>query len=614
VQLTGTIHESSADHDKNAKKRDDIEYPMSLATLRMPTIEPQGEEPVEVIKIYRKLAGYYTMVTRRNGAVDHEAGTVETAMTSTLTSILCKCSTDDANVIMQCLSRMQYDEAKAFLETPDPESALRAFTESWERDGGESWYTIDHKTVNSMIPGLTREEMNQEVAEDAIACKEELAKDDACASDEVIALDDTGDPVKTSHPNGEFVPVRIGQKKVIETGLEQHVEYDATNNLFMGTKQHDNWGPAGDPRSMESWTRSVAAKVAREHAAGRHVKALHMDRGFFLGVVFAISILGLFLPGAPAGDQPRLVMPRKFTGEKSTYKWEYLLDPSKPQVFTEWLVVDTSKCRWLKPACEAALEHESGDRYWVPYACVALAGEYAGNDKLTLADLRAKARIVQDSIERTTKELARAERAYKKLRKKITGRKASNPSYGRGQRRRSFKGAHAAEDKHLYRECLRLHAELAEWNRRKAALIKSLLFFGISLRPGEDLSKNPGEFIDLAKDYHARWGIENGIREMKHKFRRAVRSTKPTRHQFFTILAMIIYNHWQVVRKKEIVAWLRAHGKVVEFVHITRRWIRIPWEQEIPDLTSAVSFLASIWSYTFTQLIKQKIKEVQPLP
>src|SRR5271157_5358066 len=178
--------------------------------------------------------------------------------------------------------------------------------------------------------------------------------------------------------------------------------------------------------------------------------------------------------------------------EKSTYKWEYLLDASKPQVFTEWTIVDTKQYAWLKGACEASLEQYSGDKYWLPYACVAMAGEYGGNGELTLADLRAKARVVQDGIESTKKELAKAERAYKRLRKKITGKRASKPSYGRGKRRKEFKNA---EDKHLYRECFRLHDELASWERKKTALIKALFFFGITLQPGEDPSINPGEFI-----------------------------------------------------------------------------------------------------------------------
>jgi hypothetical protein len=606
VRLTVIRHECNDDRTENAKLRDDNVYLMSLITPEMRITEPQGEESGEPIKIYRKMQSYFTMSTRRNGAVDHEPGTVETAIMSTLTSILCKCSPDEANTIMQCISRIQYEEAKAFHEAPDTNDAVRAFIDKWEREDGESWYNIDHKTINAMIPGLTREEMNQEVAEDALECKEELTQAGACASEEIMAIDDMGDAVKSSHPNGELVAVRIGQKKVIETGFEQHVEYDGTNNQFMGSKHHDNWGPAGDARSTEAWTKNIAAKIAGERAAGRHVKALHMDRAFFLGVVFAIAFLGLFVPGAPASEQPRVVMPRKFTSEKSTFKWEYLLDASKPQVYIEWTIVDTKQYPWIKSACEASLEKCSGDKYWVPYACVAMAGEYGGNGELTLADLHAKARIVQDGIDRTKKELAKAERAYKRLRKKITKKQANKPSYGRGKRRTEFK---YAEDKRLYRECFRLHDELVSWERQKTDLIKALLFFGISLQPGEDPSTNPGEFIGHAKDYHARWGIENGIREVKHKFRRKVRSRKPTRHQFFTMLAMIMYNHWQAMRKEEIVAWLRAHGMPVELWDSTRPWIRIQWEQKIPGLTTAVGFLTSIWSHAFTEMVKQKIKE-----
>nr|MDO8110032.1 hypothetical protein [Candidatus Sigynarchaeota archaeon] len=64
------------------------------------------------------------------------------------------------------------------------------------------------------------------------------------------------------------------------------------------------------------------------------------------------------------------------------------------------------------------------------------------------------------------------------------------------------------------------------------------------------------------------------------------------------------------MRKKEIVAWLLANGIPVALWDSTRPWIRIPWEQKILGLTTAVGFLASIWSHGFTEMLKQKIKEV----
>jgi hypothetical protein len=73
---------------------------------------------------------------------------------------------------------------------------------------------------------------------------------------------------------------------------------------------------------------------------------------------------------------------------------------------------------------------------------------------------------------------------------------------------------------------------------------------------------------------------------------------------------MIIYNHWQIVRKQEIMVWLRATGKGKSLFDATRKWIRIPWEREAPGLTTAVGFLASIWMEAFMSVIKIKIKEV----
>nr|MDO8084511.1 hypothetical protein [Candidatus Sigynarchaeum springense] len=49
-------------------------------------------------------------------------------------------------------------------------------------------------------------------------------------------------------------------------------------------------------------------------------------------------------------------------------------------------------------------------------------------------------------------------------------------------------------------------------------------------------------FIELVRDYHARWLIENGFKVVKESFCRDIRSCKPTARQFVLVLGMMLHN------------------------------------------------------------------------
>lgn len=580
---------------------------MSVATKQPSGASFDVEPRTEATKIREKLGRWFTEPTRRNAAVDHEPGTVEKAVMNVIGSILFKTGTDDANTVTKAILGGYCSLLNCLLDLPDPIPVMQAIVDEYHLDGGANLVGVDRKTVDAMIPRKTREELSQDVTIDYQENIQTLKVTGACGEDVVISGDDTADKVRSDHPNGNMKPVRVGGQPTWDDGFEYEVEYDGTNSLFLGCRHRDNWSLPGDSGAWHLWVGSVQSKVTSARASGVRVAGLHFDRGFFLGVIFACALFGMFVPGALAGEQPRVVMPRKFSCVKDSFKWNYLLDASKPQVFVEHMIVDTRKHVWIHGSCDAQLKRVSDHEYEVSYACVALAGEYGGKTGRTIDDVRVDARRVRDGIETTQKLLAKTERAYKKNRKKLKVKKPAKPSYGRGRRRTAFKDT---EDRRLYRECLRLHADLAKLKVRKTVLIKEVLFFAVSLRPGEDPASDPGLFIALAKDYHARWGIENGISDVKHRFRRMMRSRKPTRRQFFTGLAMVIHNHWQVVRKQEILDWLRRTSRGDSLFDATRLWIRIPWEREAKGLTTAVGFLATIWVEAFTSVLKSKISEV----
>jgi hypothetical protein len=245
-------------------------------------------------------------------------------------------------------------------------------------------------------------------------------------------------------------------------------------------------------------------------------------------------------------------------------------------------------------------------RFDVPYASVALVDEYRSKKARTLKQIRAQACILEERMKKTLKRLQITEKAYMAYNYRYNKQSVAIPTLGRGKRREHFVDA---VDRQLYRDCLRMRKEVKSMEQEKSGMISSVVFFSISLRPCEDPTKDPETFISLAKDYHSRWGIENGIKMIKHVFHRHVHGRRPAKRQLALIFGMIVHNHWQVARKAIIAARLRAMNMPVTFTDPERLWIRRKFEKEMLDLLPAVGFLTALWKYTISLTIIKRLKE-----
>jgi len=148
---------------------------------------------------------------------------------------------------------------------------------------------------------------------------------------------------------------------------------------------------------------------------------------------------------------------------------------------------------------------------------------------------------------------------------------------------------------------------LERWRKEKATLLNTLMFFAISLMPGDDPVANPSVFVAFARDYHQRWGIENGFRDVKGRFLSKGRSRKPCMRQFRLVLGMMLYNRWEVERKRMARAGFGEDPLVDLAFFETRAWIRRKHEQETPRLPTAVGFLVRAWREGILSLVKRLI-------
>lgn len=153
-----------------------------------------------------------------------------------------------------------------------------------------------------------------------------------------------------------------------------------------------------------------------------------------------------------------------------------------------------------------------------------------------------------------------------------------------------------------------MHAKLEKWKKEKAKLLKTLMFFAISKLSGDDSETDSSKFIEFTRDYHERWGIENGFRDVKSKFLSKGRSRRPCVRQFRLVLAIMLYNRWEVERKRIALAWMGSHATIKDANDKPRPWIRRKYEIKCHEMPTAVGFLVEALQCGILSLVKNKIQ------
>ena len=246
--------------------------------------------------------------------------------------------------------------------------------------------------------------------------------------------------------------------------------------------------------------------------------------------------------------------------------------------------------------------------YIVLYACVCLIDECDTEQGRSFEQIREKARQLKDQIQQNIQDLQRAEEDYCQYLVPFSSKKhpPKKLTYGRGKKRTKF---YDKQDARNYKACWRIYYNGQKLKEKKSTLLKAVIFFAISLRPSEVPTANPEKFIQLARDYHARWGIENGFKEVKHAFLRPVRSTKPINRQYMIMVGMELYGRWHVDRITESLTSVRTHYPRKIPWNPKRPYVRRKLEQDVPGLVTARCYLIRLWGVEFRKIIKNLITQ-----
>jgi len=591
---------------KRTKKENEGNQYMETANFHADTCVLLEEVSTKDIKALRDINDALMMRTRRDAKVHHEPGTVAKSILMLISGILLDSGLENVILFLNVIQQVIYAIVSFIVAATKPLEMAYHVKSLFHPDNKNALLSVNRTTVQTMIPRADRAQLDEFLGKQAIDCKNEL-KDAGISSGIMLqSVDETHEKTHTKYRNNNQSHVVVGQQNTWETGFTYDGTFDSTSHLFMGMI-HKNRKMSNKKRAgIRPWLQRVLDNCKKAREAGFATTLIAGDRAYFIAELFAMATLGKIDPGASCGQKPRVITPVKFTREKDTFKWDYLLDSASKQVFTKEIGLNPYSHPTLKDCCKDAFEKGDNGTFRVPYGCIAMVDEYNAKSNRSLGEIKARARHVQAKIDESGNLLEKTIKKYLANYKKVHGKDGKAPSFGRGLKRKKFKGV---DDMTLYHECIAINAEHDRWNEEKACLLKALMFFAISLEPGEDPSEDPSKFIAFARDYHERWGIEIGFKDVKTKFLGEHRSRRPVRRSFYMMVGMMLYNRWQVERGKEARRVLSDFPSKTGIPGESRPWIRRKIEKECDSLPTAVSFLIETWYHAFLSVIKSAIME-----
>lgn len=554
------------------------------------------------------LESFADKTTKRTADVVHAPETIAKSTLQSISAILLGSGLDAAKTLADTISAQFYFLLSAINQAEDPRHFVTQLIVHFDPLNRNKSFSVARTTVEDMIPSMTRKEMDQEIERHYQDNMHDLSTVQNHAPKIAIAIDDTCFQCHPQHLNGAYGYITVGQQTIWERGLYFPAMYDLTHQQFLGCHHQDYRETLVKSRSCDALIREIQEKSQMIRTTGSSVAVFEADRLYFNGELFAAATLNRLDLAATEADSPRVIVPRKFNASKESFKWEYLLNEHSAQVFSDFFSVPKNTPLFKRTKMQIPFACEDGENYRIPYGCVALVDEYQAKKKRTFLEVQKEAQLIQTQLKDLEQQRIAAETEYISYASTILppNKMPKVPSYGRGKKRSKFCDKQDAKNFHL---CWELHTQEDAWTEKKTAVLKCVIFFGISLRVGEDPTQNPEKFIALAKDYHERWGIENGFRDVKQAFLRPVRQTKPTMRQFFLMIGMILYGRWHVDRTIELISCVRTHYFNKKSYHPKRPWVRRKLEREVHNTTTARSYLIQLWGQALESITKNLINQ-----
>lgn len=517
-----------------------------------------------------------------------------------LTSILTESDSTFGKKLLDCISSTFLQLLILIQDSDNPLDKLSELINIFNSNSPQKPISASRTAMQEHIPSLSKSELDDRLSVDYQEQMRIRQENNAKSREITLAIDYSHESSTSKYINNQHSWIRIGQRKTWERGFNYSGIYDTTHQMFVGFIHHNKHKVKRDRRRLQPWIEHLQKKIGIVQRTGTKVTLIEADRGYFDAEFFALSHLGLLRGFGNPRDFLRIIVPRKFTAKKDDTKWKYLISRDSNQVSCQSIQLNFYSHEKLLKACENAEVLKKDGYYHIPVTQVVLVDEYGQKSKRSYEKLCQQARLVDKELILIREKLKCAEQEY--LDFKSTGKKPKKKlKWNKGRRRSRFK---SDIEKMLYTKCFKLYDRLKSLKEQKEEILHATAFFYISIAPNEDVCRYPEKFIKYAIDYHERWGIENGFRDVKYNFLQKSRSQRSTRRQFYWLLGLKLYNRWQTRKCLDLLQKKRNQVYNIVPWDSRRPHVRQKLEQEINTKWSAKFYLLSLWKTGLELCIK----------
>ena len=343
------------------------------------------------LNILRNIKTVFETKTRRDATVNHDATTLDKCVLMELASMLLGTGHEPAASMLDMMQQVFHDGLVAIRATVDPVATMDWFIGKTAPGQRQKLFSLHGTTVDGATPDMDRIQVDALLKTNYTSCIKELDSIGARSIEVMLANDDTSEACRSPNSNGWHHAVRVGGKAAWESGFPFPARQDITHKLFINCKPLASWLDGKRRPGISSWINELGDAVTVVQSTGAHVAFTGMDRAFFKPDAFALAAAGAIVPGGNGDNPASIITPRKFGSEKDTFKWNYLLDTARGQVFVDTINAPSDKYPGLKQTAVNAgdvIESMPDGSVDVKYACVALVDEYGAKTPRTLDEIR----------------------------------------------------------------------------------------------------------------------------------------------------------------------------------------------------------------------------------
>lgn len=479
---------------------------------------------------------------------------------------------------------------------------IKQMKEIFNPNKRESDIFVGRTAVKENLPELTKKDQEAFLEKQYIENMNKLQQINSHSPEVTLLIDGSHENISSKYQNNDLAYIVKGQTNTWIKGFCNSITYDATHKQMIGVEFINNHVEHKDKNDFPAFIQRIQQKVSIINKTGSHVYIIQADRGYYLTEIFASSYLGLLAPKDALDSFVRIMTPTKFTREKTNKKWDFLLNQSSKDVELINMGLNYYCNRLIRDKAKEFGLSTVNSLFQIPVASVALFDEYKklGDKSMEWAHLRANQ--IQNNLNTEEKLLKDAESKFIQF-PMNSKEKNKVPSFKKGAKKKKFSDT---QEKLLYHECYDHYKQIEQLKKEKEKIINNLIFFTISLSPNENPERYPEKYIRLAREYHTRWDIENGIRDLKYHFKLLSRSRRPVIRQFQWLFGALCYNNWELFR---IVSHLKNKRKRYHRVkhydsrrpHMIKRLSR-----ELSRYSSAECYLVQVWDLC----IKNRLMEI----